>query len=214
MTEPYRTLAGPGRDELIIQKSRFLGFAAPCGSEEEALLFLRNIREKHRGATHYCYAYIIGENAGITRYSDNGEPAGTAGLPILDVLKNRSLVYCCAVVVRWFGGTLLGTGGLVRAYTQSAQNAVDQAGPALMEWTTELLCEVPYGVWDRVRYAAEKLPVKISGMEYGSAVGFRLLVRERDRDECLAALADASGRKLETLPESESFRPWEIAPET
>ena len=210
MISSYKTLAGSGEDNLVIQKSRFIGYAAPCKSEEEALRYLRQIREVHKSATHHCYAYIIGENAGITRYSDNGEPAGTAGLPILDVLKSRNLVNCCAVVVRYFGGTLLGTGGLVRAYTQSAQNAVLKAGPALMEWTAILLCETPYGAWDKVRYAAEKLPVHIRNIEYGSAVSFHLLVRNREMDSCLAALTDASGRTLETLPESESFIPWEL----
>lgn len=213
MTSPYMTLAASGSDEIIIQKSRFLGYASPCASEEEALAFLRRIREEHRNATHHCYAYLIGENAGITRYSDNGEPAGTAGLPILDVLKSRNLVNCSCVVVRYFGGTLLGTGGLVRAYTQSAQNAVFKAGPALMEWTQNLLCEVPYGAWDKVRYAAEKMPVRIQDVGYGAAVSFHLLVREHDLESCLADLSDASGRTLETLPESESFMPWEIGGE-
>ena len=187
------TLAASGSDEIIIQKSRFLGYASPCASEEEALAFLREIREEHRNATHHCYAYLIGENAGITRYSDNGEPAGTAGLPILDVLKSRNLVNCCCVVVRYFGGTLLGTGGLVRAYTQSAQNAVFKAGPALMEWTQNLLCEVPYGAWDKVRYAAEKMPVRIQDVGYGAAVSFHLLVREHD---LLHALGDRRGTRL------------------
>lgn len=213
MTSPYLTLAASGRDETVIQKSRFIGYAFPCASEEEALACLREIREEHRSATHHCYAYLIGENAGITRYSDNGEPAGTAGLPILDVLKSRNLVYCCCVVVRYFGGTLLGTGGLVRAYTQSAQSAVRKAGPALMEWTHNLLCEVPYGAWDKVRYAAERLPVRIRDIEYGAAVSFHLLVRERDMESSVADLSEASGRTLETLPESESYMPWEISAE-
>lgn len=211
MTSSYITLARPGQDEIVILKSRFLGYAAPCTSEEEALSFLQGLREAHRAATHHCYAYIIGENAGITRYSDNGEPAGTAGLPMLEVLKSRNLVNCCAVVVRYFGGTLLGTGGLVRAYTQSAVNAVDHAGLARMEWTSDLLCEVPYPVWDRLRYAAERLPVRLMDAEYGSAVNFHLLVREKDRDRCVDALMEASGRKMETLPDSEGFQAWEVA---
>ena len=124
MIQSYITVAGRSAEELVINKSRFIGYAAPCDSEEQALSFLREIRDQHRSATHHCYAYIIGENASVMRYSDNGEPAGTAGMPIMDVLRTRSIVNCCIVVVRYFGGVLLGTGGLVRAYTRSAQAAV------------------------------------------------------------------------------------------
>ncbi len=210
MIDSYITLSGSSREEIVISKSRFIGYAAPCADEQEALAFLQRIREEHKTATHHCYAYIIGENSGIMRYSDDGEPGGTAGLPIMDVLRNGSLVNSCVVVVRYFGGVLLGTGGLVRAYTQSARAAVDAAGIARMELTSEDLCEVPYPVWDKFRYAAEKLPVMLEQVSYGSAVSFRLLYRSCDRDEVLHRLMDASDRKLESLPLEESFRPWKI----
>lgn len=115
---PYRTLRQSASDEFIINKSRFIGYAAPCETEAEALAFLQSIRTKHKDATHNCYAYIIGQNAGIMRYSDDGEPGGTAGLPMIEVLKHQGVVNCCCVVTRYFGGVLLGAGGLVRAYTQ------------------------------------------------------------------------------------------------
>ena len=107
MNTEYLTVSRPGADEIVIQKSRFIGYAAPAASEEEALEFIRSIREKHRDATHNCYAYIIGSNQGTIRYSDDGEPSGTAGLPMVDVLKNRGLTNCAVVVTRYFGGTLL-----------------------------------------------------------------------------------------------------------
>lgn len=210
MNASYLTLSGDGRSDLIIQKSRFIGYASPCASEEAALRMLQDCREEHRSATHHCYAYIIGENAGIIRYSDNGEPSGTAGLPMLDVLKNRKLVYSCIVVVRYFGGTLLGTGGLVRAYGQCAQQAVEAAGIARMEWTYRILCEVPYGTWDRIRHTAESLPVRMQEISYGTAVSFHLLVRENDRNQCIDALMDTSARNMETLPLEEGFQPWLI----
>ena len=212
MSASYLTLIQKGESEIIIQRSRFLGSAIPCVREEDALAHLKAIRDAHRDARHHCYAYIIGENAGIMRYSDDGEPGGTAGLPMISLLKSKGLVNCCVVVTRYFGGILLGTGGLVRAYTQATQAAVDAAGPGMMELTSTLLCEAPYPVWDSVRYAAAKLPVKIENLSYGSAVSFQLLVRSRDEAEALDALEKASGRQLETLPEEEGFRLWEIEP--
>ena len=127
---PYRTLRQFASDEFIINKSRFIGYAAPCETEAEALAFLQSIRTKHKDATHNCYAYIIGQNAGIMRYSDDGEPGGTAGLPMMEVLKHQGVVNCCCVVTRYFGGVLLGAGGLVRAYTQGAVVAL-KAAPLL-----------------------------------------------------------------------------------
>ena len=125
---PYRTLRKFASDEFIINKSRFIGYAAPCETEAEALAFLQSIRTKHKDATHNCYAYIIGQNAGIMRYSDDGEPGGTAGKPIMDVLTGRGLTNVLCVVTRYFGGILLGAGGLVRAYSKSAADAVTKAG--------------------------------------------------------------------------------------
>ena len=208
MTDSYITLSGFSCEEIIINKSRFIGFACPCSDEADALSFLQKIRDEHKTATHHCYAYIIGQNMGIMRYSDDGEPGGTAGLPIMDVLRNRSVVNCCVVVVRYFGGVLLGTGGLVRAYTQSAQAAVDAAVPARMELTAVDYCELPYAAWDKFRYAAEHLPVRISQVEYGSSVCFQLMYRVRDREDLLPRLMEASERRLESIPQDEMFTPW------
>ena len=96
----YKTIKQSAQDEFIVNKSRFIGYASPCQTEEEALAFLKLIRDRHRDATHNCYAYVIGENAGIMRYSDDGEPGGTAGLPMMEVLKKRGVVNCCVVVTR------------------------------------------------------------------------------------------------------------------
>ena len=124
----YKTLREENSAEFIINKSRFIGYGCPCETEEEALAFLARIRQKHKDATHNCYAYIIGLNSGIMRYSDDGEPGGTAGMPIIEVMKARGVVNCAVVVTRYFGGILLGAGGLVRAYSKSAADAVTKAG--------------------------------------------------------------------------------------
>ena len=210
MTQSYITIAGRACEELTIHKSRFIGYAAPCLTEEQALSFLHEIREEHKSATHHCYAYIIGENANVMRYSDNGEPAGTAGLPIMDVMRKKNIVNCCIVVVRYFGGVLLGTGGLVRAYTQSGQAAVESAGISRMEMTTNAYCELPYSAWDRFRYSCEQLPVRIEGISYASTISFHLLVRSSDCEKTFNSLLDASGRKLKLISQNESFTAWKL----
>ncbi len=209
MMESYVTVRERASDEIVIQKSRFLCFASPCDSEEEALAFLEELRAAYRDATHHCYAYITGTNGGTMRYSDDGEPGGTAGLPIISVMRTLNIVNCCVVIVRYFGGTLLGTGGLVRAYTEGCKTALSAAGVVRMELTSHEFCEVPYSAWDSVRHEAKKFPVRITDEAFETAVTFRLSVRPRDRAEALEALTRAAGRNLTSIPEEESFDPWE-----
>ena len=123
-------------DEFVEKKSRFIGYVKPVINEEEAIEFINAVKKKHSDATHNCYAYIVRDN-NIMRYSDDGEPAGTAGMPILDVLRKEELTDVCVVVTRYFGGTLLGTGGLVRAYTKGAQVGLDAA-----ERIEKLFCNI------------------------------------------------------------------------
>ena len=208
MKDSYITVSSIACNEIIINKSRFIGYAAPSKNESDALAFLQSIRESHKTATHHCYAYIIGENKGIMRYSDDGEPGGTAGLPIMDVMRTKDIVNCCIVVVRYFGGVLLGTGGLVRAYMQTAQAAVQAAGIVRMELTAVELCEVPYSVWDKIRYISEHIPIQIDNINYGSSVSFRLYYRSCDREKIIPGLMDATDRKMTIVPENELFMPW------
>ncbi|MFL8711251.1 YigZ family protein [Clostridioides sp. GD02377] len=117
----YRTLHEFGTDEITIEKSVFIGYAKPIKSEEEALEFINEIKKKHKDATHNVWAYTVGQNMNIQRYSDDGEPQGTAGIPTLEVIKKEDLRDVAVVVTRYFGGTKLGAGGLVRAYTKGAK---------------------------------------------------------------------------------------------
>ena len=133
--DAYRTVLARGSEQFIINKSRFIGHGAPCRTEEEALDFLADIRREHKDASHNCYAYVIGRNAGIARYSDDGEPSGTAGAPIIEVIKARGVVDVCVVVTRYFGGILLGAGGLIRAYAQGSKAALDAARVVVMHKT-------------------------------------------------------------------------------
>ena len=122
--QEFITLAGPAAAELIEKKSRFIGYASPVADEAAAMDFLQGIRSRHRDATHNCYAYQAGENDQFQRSSDDGEPSGTAGRPILEVIRGRGLKNTAVVVTRYFGGILLGTGGLVRAYSAAAKAAL------------------------------------------------------------------------------------------
>lgn len=126
MASNYKTVKKSASDEFIERKSRFIGYCRPVTSEEEAIGFINAVRAHHRDATHNVYAYILRDN-NIMRYSDDGEPAGTAGLPVLDVLRKENLTDVAVVVTRYFGGILLGAGGLVRAYTKGAKIGVDAA---------------------------------------------------------------------------------------
>lgn len=208
----YLTLLRESSDEIVIQKSRFIGYAAPCSTEEEALDFLKKIRSGHRDARHHCYAYVIGSNSGVMRYSDDGEPGGTAGMPMMDVIRGRRVVNCCVVVVRYFGGILLGTGGLVRAYTQACKLALEASGIARMEWTFREYCDLPYPCWDTVRHALEKLPARIENVSFGASVTFDLLVREKDLSSVLEALQKSTGRQMESISAGEGFECWPETP--
>lgn len=124
MTKEYRTVYEGGEGEVVEKKSRFIASVRPVSTEEEALAFIETIRKKHWNASHNCFAYVIGERSELARYSDDGEPGGTAGKPMLDVLKGEALCNTAVVVTRYFGGTLLGTGGLVRAYSQAVKEGL------------------------------------------------------------------------------------------
>lgn len=204
----YKTVKQAAQDEFIVNKSRFIGYACPCETEEEALAFLKRIREKHRDATHNCYAYVIGANAGIMRYSDDGEPGGTAGLPMMEVLKNRGVVNCCVVVTRYFGGVLLGAGGLVRAYTHGCAIALDAAQVSVMEKSVRVLFDVPYPLWDKFSYSLQSLPVLLENTSFQASVDATLLIRERDQEEICKKLQTLTDGKADYLTEDELFYPW------
>ena len=207
-SKDYKTLKSSAQDEYIDRKSRFIGCAAPCESEEAALAFLKSVRERYKDASHHCYAYIIGENAGIMRYSDDGEPGGTAGMPIIEVMKARGVVNCCVVVVRYFGGILLGAGGLTRAYSHSCAIALNAAQVVRMECTRRVLLDVPYPMWDKVNYALKSLPQITEETSFGVSVSCTVLVRERDVGSVLQSLTSLTDGKIEALETDELHYPW------
>ena len=139
MNKSYKTVKLSASDEFVEKRSRFIGYAKPVKTEEEAQEFIAKIKKEHWDARHNCYAYALKEGA-VKRYSDDGEPQGTAGVPMLDVIEKNEVVDVCVVVTRYFGGVLLGTGGLVRAYTKGAKIALDAARVINMTVCSE--CEI------------------------------------------------------------------------
>lgn len=147
--ESYKTIKEAAQARIVEKKSEFIGHIAPAASEEEAVGFLEKIRTQHRTATHNVYAYSLRDGA-RQRYSDDGEPAKTAGLPVLSVLSHTQVLDCIIVVTRYFGGTLLGTGGLVRAYTAAAKAALDAAQIVTIQLCARLTLVVQYPLYKQV----------------------------------------------------------------
>lgn len=205
----YQTLHRRAEVEYGIKKSRFIGVAAPVSTAEDALELLDGIKKEHRGASHHCFAYVIGQNKGIIRYSDDGEPSGTAGRPILEVISAKDAVDCAVVVTRYFGGILLGTGGLARAYTQAAALAMDAAGLSAMHETARWRLHVPWPLWDRVDYALKSLPVIAENVEYAEDVKLTLLCRTQDEEQSMETLVKTTDGKIQTHREELTFfHPW------
>ncbi len=171
--ESYRTIIEPGEVLNIEKKSKFLGFVFPCDSIEEFEEELSRIKQEHHGASHHCYAYRIKENIVMERYNDDREPSQTAGLPILDVLKGQELLQCAIIVVRYYGGTKLGTGGLTRAYSAAARDAVASTDIAVKEEAAIVKVTVGYGMSGKVEYHINAEEVPLIDTVYEQNVGLR-----------------------------------------
>ena len=204
----YKTLMKRASDEFIINKSRFIGHGCPVSSEEEALAFLQEIRRQYADASHNCYAYIIGANMGVMRYSDDGEPGGTAGMPIIEVLKAREVTDCCVVVTRYFGGVLLGAGGLVRAYSQGSAAAVNACGVGVMHPTARYLMDVPYPLLGKVEHWLKSAPVRVEDKQFSDVITLAFLVRVKQEAEILSALTALSEGRLEPVRFEELYDAW------
>ena len=185
MTE-YLVPSGFGQGEYTEKRSRFIGQLWPVESETEALEHLAAVRKTHYDARHNCFAYIV-RDGGVVRYGDDGEPQGTAGQPILAVLNGAGLTNACCVVTRYFGGVLLGTGGLVRAYTAAAKAALSDAGISRMALWQRLRILCPYPLFERMKRLLEQHEAVLRETDYGADVAMSVLVRA-DR---AAAFADA-----------------------
>ena len=206
--KPYKTLIKAADDSFIVNKSRFIGYGCPCETEEEALKFLSDIRTKHKDANHNCYAYIIGSNMGVMRYSDDGEPGGTAGMPIIEVMKARGITNCAVVVTRYFGGVLLGAGGLVRAYSQGAAAAINACGVGVMHPTARYLMEVSYPMLNRADYFLKGEPVIVEDKSFTDVITYTIIVKTEDEEAFLARVTNMSEGTIEPLRVEEMYLAW------
>lgn len=205
MTATYRTLAEPFEAEITERKSRFICHVAPASTEDEALAVLADVRSHHPEARHNVWAYLLRD--GRERCSDDGEPQKTAGLPTLEVLRRSELVDLVAVTTRYFGGTLLGTGGLVRAYTEAVQAAL--AGASVAEYTSCVTaeCRLSYARYEQVLRLAEDVGGKSLGADFGADVLLRVLFKESDAPAFAAAVRElARGEELCRLGEARFCR--------
>ncbi len=193
---PYKILKKGGSGEIVEKKSRFIATLSPVASEEEAAGFIESIKKKYWDARHNCSAFVMGERAQLTRCSDDGEPAGTAGKPMLEVLLGCGVRNAAVVVTRYFGGTLLGTGGLVRAYTQAVQAGLKASEIAVMQYGTELLIETDYSGIGKIQYILGQMGLEPVQAEYVEAVRLKLLVPKQDVVRLRRELTEATAGRV------------------
>ena len=203
MTEYYiPTREGVG--ELVEKRSRFLGHVWRVSSEEEAREKIEATKKKHYDARHNCWCYIIKD--GPTRYSDDGEPQGTAGQPMLNVFQREGVVNVCCVVTRYFGGILLGAGGLIRAYTQSAKDALDAAGISVVRRWVAMEVPCTYAQFEQTRREVESFGGVVEQVDYGADVVLSALLPEERAEDFAAHILDASAGTIQVLEAGEQFK--------
>ncbi len=190
--------------EFTEKRSRFIGHVWPVETEEEARARIEEARKKHYDARHNCWCYLIQD--GPVRYSDDGEPQGTAGQPMLNVFQREGIVNVCCVVTRYFGGVLLGAGGLARAYTQSAKDALDAAGRSVVRLWTVLELSCTYAQYESIRREAESFGGVVDKVDYGAAVTLTVLLPEERAAPFAAHILDAAAGTVEARTVGERLR--------
>jgi len=203
MAKSYRMLKGYAETGFVEKKSKFISYVQPVYSEEEALEFLGGIRKKHYDASHNCYAYILGDTMNIQRSSDDGEPSGTAGVPILEVLRKEQLTNSIVVVTRYFGGILLGAGGLIRAYTEGASAGIKAAGSVKVQLFSVHLLKLDYSFLSKLQYEIAKKNYIIDTVEYLEDVTMKVLTETALGDAFIEDIAQWTNGvvKVEALGE-------------
>ena len=197
-----------GEDDFYEKKSHFIGRAWPVETEEEALEKIQAMKKQHYDATHNCWAYIIKD--GAVRFSDDGEPGGTAGMPMLQVLQREGLYNIVCVVTRYFGGILLGAGGLVRAYTKGAKIAVDAAGKSMKRVWTVVYLPCPYTFYERVKLLIAEFGGIIRETEFGAEVELELLFPEANVPAFFEKLTDMTSGTVEGMETGKEYRAFPI----
>ena len=191
----YRTIAHESKIEIVIKKSRFIGYAFLVSSAEEANEKLAALRKRHWDASNHCSAYVLGADQQLQKYSDDGEPSGTAGVPVLDVLLKENLVNVCVVATRYFGGTLLGAGGLVRAYSHTSKIAIEAANIVTMAECGIYRCDIDYSFYDRLVVLLNEVGANIEGSDFSDKVKVIFTVKEKYAKILAERLTDVSNGK-------------------
>lgn len=191
----YTTIKGFATDSFIEKKSEFIGYISPVKTNQEAVDFINEIKSQNRKAKHNVYAYILRDN-NITRYSDDGEPQGTAGMPVLDVLQKENLTDVCVVVTRYFGGILLGGGGLVRAYSHACKLAVDAAIKMEMHECFEVTLKFDYSLYGKIEYSLPEFEIKMLSDEFADNITLKILVKADMLDKLEEKLTDITNGKI------------------
>ncbi|MBR3692536.1 MAG: YigZ family protein [Clostridia bacterium] len=206
---PYETVDGEVCAEFIEKKSRFIGLLAPVKTEAEALAFIAAQREKYPGATHYVHAYVLRENNTL-RFADDGEPSGTAGKPALEVLVREGITDVVSVVVRYFGGILLGAGGLVRAYARSARDAVAAACRVRMVPCVRFSLTVSYAAWQRISRILPTYGVREESLDYGAEICLCGNVETGEFDALSEAVREHTAGAVLPVRLEDGIRPREL----
>jgi uncharacterized YigZ family protein len=201
----YKTLHEYGMNEVEIERSRFIGYAKPVKSEEEAIEFVNEIKKKHKDATHNVWAYTVGENMNIQRYSDDGEPQGTAGIPSLEVIKKEDLRDVVVVVTRYFGGVKLGAGGLVRAYTKGAKIGLEAGKIIDKVLYQEAKIGLDYTLLGRVQNEIMNLGFYIKDIVYEDNVNILVYSKLEDVEGFTTKIVDLTSDKCEIVLGEEFF---------
>ncbi|MGN0268703.1 MAG: YigZ family protein [Lachnospiraceae bacterium] len=205
MIESYNTVYMGGEEEIVEKKSRFIAVLEHVETEEEALAFIESVRKKHWSARHNCFAYIIGTEQPMMRCSDDGEPSGTAGRPMLDILTGAGLCNVVVVVTRYFGGTLLGTGGLVRAYSGAVKAGLEGSMVITRKLAKQMVVTCDYTWIGKIQYLAAQNHLKTMETEYGETVRSVLLVPVSLSDRFLTEVAEATNGQADVAEQAEVY---------
>ena len=199
MKESYLSVKKPAESEIVIEKSRFICSVSPVNGEEDAKNFVSEVKAKHKTATHNCYAYIADENGFYIKFSDDGEPQGTAGMPMLEVLKNKKLFKVATVVTRYFGGIKLGAGGLVRAYSDSVCSGLNSAGIVEYIKSNVVEIEVGFSLYSKILKYFETIIVNVNSTNFtsdGAVINFT--IPSSNLSSVSASILDLSSGKINT----------------
>ena len=205
MLERYKTIYQGNVGEIIEKKSRFIATVRLVENEEEALAFIEEMRKKYWNATHNCFAYLIGEHREIVRCSDDGEPSGTAGKPMLDVLLGEELYNTAVVVTRYFGGTLLGTGGLVRAYSKAVQEGLAQSRIIEKQYGTILEIGTDYQGLGKIQYIIGENKIPLLDSQYTDVVTLQVLLPVGDKERFAAELTEGTNGRARIEEKEELY---------